>query len=498
MKRLAALYKCYRGGEWFGASLESVRRHVAGVVAVLSDKPWRRSGDGPERPENCREPLEEFRRAHPECPVAAVHLNGRHDTEDQYRAGLAAVAAAFGPDCGVLIVDTDEVWEDSDLTALRKAMSEDRRAVYFRSGIWTYLRSPLCRVHPQELARPVVGLACPGVKTGHSRFSDLPRLAGRGQIRDVPGCSMHHFGYVRLDEGEIVCKLSNTSAQDRTPQRRDWKREVWDRLPAGVNLHPTPGCERCWPRAVEVSAGAVPEAVLASPTFWVTLGRAPADVLLTDDPGWRASAEKDAAGVVTTVPDGAPLPLPGDAGFLTPRLRMSVRETLQLAEHARAVPEGGTVLEIGSGLGGSLAVLGLCAQAARLFAVDPYQPYDEQNVTLSRGVAVGTAEEFWKTMRHLRLEPCLLRESSAAARAGWCSGEVDLLLVDGNHSYEHALHDLAAWWPLLRPGGTLLLHDLSGRFPGVVRAAREFEAAQGVRFSLPLRSTLAWLRKGGA
>lgn len=517
VKKLVALFKTYRGGEWFGASLESVRPHCAGAVVVSADGPWKSAGAGAAAPENCREPLAQFRAKHPDFPLAEVRPGVRQDTEEQYRVGLALVKALHGPDVGVLIVDTDEVWDGPSLEALRRDMTDDRRAQFFRSGIRTYLRSPLYRVAPQEQARPVVGLSGPNVPTGKSRFSNLPELGKGDQVRDVANCTMHHFGYVRLDVGEIAGKLSNTSAQDGTKVRPRWKETVWDSLPAGTNLHPTPRYERCWARVEEVTAADLPAAAVESPTFWMTLahhrGGVPSSYLLADDQAWREFAERDLAGIETTAPPGLALCLSAaltsvnggrtgqdEALFLTPRLRMSFRETMQLAEHARGLGVGARALEIGSGLGGSMAVIGCCARAGtELFAVDPFELYDEQNATLSRGLRVGTAKDFHETIAGCKVKAILLTLSSEAAVWRWNNGDgqpLDLVLVDGNHSYQHAKFDLDAWWPHLRPGGTLLLHDLSGRFPGVVRAAREFEEAVGQTFSLPYRSSLAWMKKG--
>ena len=37
----------------------------------------------------------------------------------------------------------------------------------------------------------------------------------------------------------------------------------------------------------------------------------------------------------------------------------------------------------------------------------------------------------------------------------------DLILVDGDHSYEGGMADLENVWPLLRPGGCVVFHDIS-------------------------------------
>lgn len=43
---------------------------------------------------------------------------------------------------------------------------------------------------------------------------------------------------------------------------------------------------------------------------------------------------------------------------------------------------------------------------------------------------------------------------------GRLAGQVDVYLVDGEHSYEGALSDLTCGLPLMRPGGFVLVHDV--------------------------------------
>lgn len=59
---------------------------------------------------------------------------------------------------------------------------------------------------------------------------------------------------------------------------------------------------------------------------------------------------------------------------------------------------------------------------------------------------------------------------------------IDLLFVDGDHTYEGATSDLTRWSPLVRPGGHLVLHDAvdtggyGNFYPGIQRAVDEFVA----------------------
>lgn len=54
---------------------------------------------------------------------------------------------------------------------------------------------------------------------------------------------------------------------------------------------------------------------------------------------------------------------------------------------------------------------------------------------------------------------------------------VDLLFIDGDHSYEGCYGDLAAWTPHLTDGAAVLIHDYhSENWPAVKRAVDEFLA----------------------
>jgi SAM-dependent methyltransferase len=50
----------------------------------------------------------------------------------------------------------------------------------------------------------------------------------------------------------------------------------------------------------------------------------------------------------------------------------------------------------------------------------------------------------------------------------------DVIYVDGSHDYEDVCADLAAYWPLVRPGGLMFGDDYCREWPGVVGAVDEF------------------------
>jgi predicted O-methyltransferase YrrM len=72
--------------------------------------------------------------------------------------------------------------------------------------------------------------------------------------------------------------------------------------------------------------------------------------------------------------------------------------------------------------------------------------------------------------------------------------EFDVVFIDGDHSYEGARADLEHWGLRTARGGTILVHDATPAFPGVVSALEEFGRRHQLRVEYPVEGSLAIIR----
>lgn len=120
-------------------------------------------------------------------------------------------------------------------------------------------------------------------------------------------------------------------------------------------------------------------------------------------------------------------------------------------------------VEIGVDQGRSLSVVKLLRDDLRMYGVDIIKPEkltayldNHPEITFFWGDSVAMAEEWPADQR------------------------IDLLFIDGDHSYTGCQRDIAAWYPYMAPQGVLLFHDYDKSSPGVIQAVDEFAKERGV------------------
>ncbi len=144
------------------------------------------------------------------------------------------------------------------------------------------------------------------------------------------------------------------------------------------------------------------------------------------------------------------------------------RERLLLFNLAADLDDGATIVEIGSYLGASTTFLAAGARwrGGRVHAVDTWT-----NIGMSEGPR-DTYEEFLTNTGQLRdiIVPLRGRSTEMALQV---QAPIDLLFVDGDHSYNAVAKDLGTWLPKVRKNGVVVFHDY-GWAEGIQRAVREF------------------------
>jgi hypothetical protein len=158
---------------------------------------------------------------------------------------------------------------------------------------------------------------------------------------------------------------------------------------------------------------------------------------------------------------------------------MGVKSRRWLARQAR---KRSRIVEVGVWKGRTTLVLATYCPGT-VWAVDHWQgvPRDpEQHALYAPDLESGENiyRAFCKALRGPiksgKVFPVRMPSLDAAAHLGALLGRtVDMVFLDGDHSYEGVAADIGAWTPLLRSGGLLCGHDYGGRWEGVRRAVDE-------------------------
>lgn len=164
-----------------------------------------------------------------------------------------------------------------------------------------------------------------------------------------------------------------------------------------------------------------------------------------------------------------------------------------LYQMAHDAPADALVIEVGSWMGASTCFLaaGLRGQHARILAVDNFQGLSTCGEDAAwyqrhfRRLETNSTLEIFRSncavlgLSH-RAEPVVSDSLAAATALAEHRGRVDLIFIDGDHSYAACRDDIAAWTPFVKPGGVIAFHDFGSRASGVTQAI--FEAVKAGRF----------------
>jgi predicted O-methyltransferase YrrM len=138
------------------------------------------------------------------------------------------------------------------------------------------------------------------------------------------------------------------------------------------------------------------------------------------------------------------------------------------------------IVEIGSWKGRSTKAMGASTPGV-VYAVDHYKGSEGEAVT-NEASALGS-EKFSEILKRnlsdeIAAGHVLPVVADSVEAIGIISpllkgGKPEMVFIDGTHKYDAVRRDIAAWMPLLSPGGLICGHDYAPWFPGVVQAVKE-------------------------
>jgi predicted O-methyltransferase YrrM len=154
-----------------------------------------------------------------------------------------------------------------------------------------------------------------------------------------------------------------------------------------------------------------------------------------------------------------------------------------------------TYLEIGTRFGYSLVAVARGAPKLECVVSCDLETYDNPHALSSQTIAE----------RNLRAsgyrgEAIFIADDSRRLAQHVAGKRFDLILIDGDHSYEGCRCDILTCYPLLAPGGVLMVDDLDipAVFSAVMDSVRELEIAAHDRCFVPTKHGLYLVRRFGS
>jgi 2-polyprenyl-3-methyl-5-hydroxy-6-metoxy-1,4-benzoquinol methylase len=248
--RIVAIYKTWDGGEFVDASLASIYDHVENIVMVHSELSWLG-----ERGNTVKQAAVEWCNQFDKAGKIH-HINVELTSqEEQYAAGLDFISKHRLGDV-VMVVDADEVWEGQYIENARMQISDNPKYPAYRCNMHTYIKSPFYRVNP-PYGSPMAFFREPNHLTLYPRGHKAPAM----QLSDV---WMHHFTAVRETREAVERKIRQSCLADKSNEQivPDWMTKVYDRLPAGQNLHYFVRHQQKWLKVEKITEFELPPAML--------------------------------------------------------------------------------------------------------------------------------------------------------------------------------------------------------------------------------------------
>ena len=172
-------------------------------------------------------------------------------------------------------------------------------------------------------------------------------------------------------------------------------------------------------------------------------------------------------------------------------------DRIALDHYARET--GGITVEIGTYLGGSAKIL--AEGSKKVYCIDVFEDID----LIKNKEAKKECKDIWKdkgfTYKDIKAKLELVYENievikgeSEQVAKEWKKEQIDLIFIDGDHTYEGVKTDFESWFPHLRKGAIILFHN--SNYKSVQKFAMELTKDKRVKvLGLPQNSLIVVFKK---
>lgn len=131
-----------------------------------------------------------------------------------------------------------------------------------------------------------------------------------------------------------------------------------------------------------------------------------------------------------------------------------------------------TIIEIGSYVGDSTEIF--AKHFSRVYAIDPWQNGYDDSDAASFQHPMSTIEDQFNKLCEKYSNIVKIKDKSSLVAGQFVDKSVDVVYIDGIHTYQGCRDDIELYKNKVKTGGLLCGHDYQSRFPGVIRAVDEF------------------------
>jgi len=99
-------------------------------------------------------------------------------------------------------------------------------------------------------------------------------------------------------------------------------------------------------------------------------------------------------------------------------------------------------------------------KGVKLFLIDPYIAYPEYVEKHDSKDQISFDENYEKAIQRLGNFNCeFIKKTSMEAVKDFLDNSLDFVFIDGNHTFEYVVNDIAEWSKKVKPGGIVSGHD---------------------------------------